>query len=347
MLKEQHKNRLYFPNAPHVPIRKTITDWIFQVSQDLKISPDTTHTIIAYVDTILCKVEVTKENLQLVILTCLILATKFSEMDEKVPALREAYNLCQGIYSIDLFKKSEGYILEQLDWNLRVITPYQFVHHYISKGCIFSSDQTAFPNVDADILRYLRRYAECFVNLSLDNYELNQYTSHIVACAAIASTRKLLGISPFWNAELQELTGTNWETIEPCFNDLYSRFESSFPELVDLSKVLADKQDSQNQKENQVNNLNENAMNIEQKDTPDRKTGVKHTANNDSGYKTEHPIKDKQLKRKTLSRFSKANNKENKSKNIKHENNSMNIEPSTEFFENTERSGSIKRNLIY
>ncbi|RZK23532.1 MAG: hypothetical protein EOO43_08355 [Flavobacterium sp.] len=59
-------------------MRKTITDWIFQVSQDLKISPDTTHTIIAYVDTILCKVEVTKENLQLVILTCLILASKNS-----------------------------------------------------------------------------------------------------------------------------------------------------------------------------------------------------------------------------------------------------------------------------
>jgi hypothetical protein len=142
-------------------------------------------------------------------------------MDEKVPALREAYNLCQGLYSVDLFKKSEGYVLEQLEWNLRVITPYQFVHHFISKGCIFSSDQTAFPNVDADILRYLRRYAECFVNLSLDNYEFNQFSAHIVACAAIASTRKLLGISPFWNAELEELTGTSWDIIEPCFTELY------------------------------------------------------------------------------------------------------------------------------
>jgi len=76
MLMNQTKNRFYHPNAPHIEIRKTITDWIFQVSQDLKISPDTTCAIIAYVDTILCKTEVSKENLQLVILTCLILASK-------------------------------------------------------------------------------------------------------------------------------------------------------------------------------------------------------------------------------------------------------------------------------
>jgi len=115
---------------------------------------------------------------------------------------------------------------------------------------------------------------------------------------------------------------------------------------VDLSKVLADKQDIQNQKENQAIQINEDAMNVEQKETPDRKTCIKNVSN-DSGYKTEHPVKEKQLKRKNLSRFSKANNKENKSKNIKQENNSMNIEASTEFFENTERTGSIKRNLIY
>lgn len=58
-------------------MRKTLTDWIFQVSQDLKLSPDTTCAIISYVDTILCREEVSKENLQLVILTCLIVASKF------------------------------------------------------------------------------------------------------------------------------------------------------------------------------------------------------------------------------------------------------------------------------
>lgn len=77
MLKTQHKNREYNPNAPHLPVRKTITDWIFQVSQDLKVSPDTTCAIISYVDTMLSKVEVSKENLQLVILSCLILASTF------------------------------------------------------------------------------------------------------------------------------------------------------------------------------------------------------------------------------------------------------------------------------
>jgi len=142
-------------------------------------------------------------------------------MDEKVPSLKEAYNLCQGAYPIDLFKKSESFVLKQLDWNLKTITPYQFCHVYLSKGCIYSSDECVFGQVDEDILRYLRRYSECFVNLSMDNYDFNQYPSHIVACAAIASTRKLLGINSLWNAELEELTATSWDAIEPCFIELY------------------------------------------------------------------------------------------------------------------------------
>ncbi len=142
-------------------------------------------------------------------------------MDDKVPQFQEAVNLCHGTYSVDMFKKSQSFILEQLDWNLRVISPHQFIHHFLSKGCIFSSDETVFSNVTPDILRYLRRYSECFANLSMDNYDFNQYLSHVVACASIASARKLIGITPVWNSELEELTGTNWAVIEECFNKLY------------------------------------------------------------------------------------------------------------------------------
>lgn len=143
------------------------------------------------------------------------------ETDDKVPPLKEAYNLCQGIYSVDMFKKAEGVILENLNWDLKVVSPYQFIHFFLSKGCVFSTDETIFPEIDEEILAYLKKYSECFVNLSMDNYEFNQFPSHIVACAAIASTRKLVGISPLWNFELEELSGTSWDMIENCFNNLY------------------------------------------------------------------------------------------------------------------------------
>lgn len=89
---------------------------------------------------------------------------------------------------------------------------------YLSKGCISSNDKT---NGDADVLKSLHKYSECFANFSMDNYDFNQYLANIVACASIASARKLIGISPIWSPELEELTGANWEAIEPCFNKLY------------------------------------------------------------------------------------------------------------------------------
>lgn len=142
-------------------------------------------------------------------------------MDNKVPSMREAHNLAQGMYPLEIFKKAELHILDQLDWNLTVVSPFQYVHYYLSRGCVFSSDKTIFGSVNIEALQYLRKYSECFVNYSMDNYQFNQFRSHIVACAALASTRKMIGISPLWNPELEELTGASWENIKPCFDMLF------------------------------------------------------------------------------------------------------------------------------
>lgn len=108
-----------------------------------------------------------------------------------------------------------------LNWNLNTITPFQFAQFYLSKGCAFSTDRTLIRNIDSKLLRYLRKYAEFFTDLTLQDYEFSAYPSHIVACAAIAAARKAVGLAPIWNAELQELTEATWEQIEPCFSKLY------------------------------------------------------------------------------------------------------------------------------
>jgi len=108
-----------------------------------------------------------------------------------------------------------------LNWNLKSITPYQFVHFYLSKGCAFSSDFSAIRIIDSKLLRYLRKYSEFFLDLSLEHYDLNLYKSHIVACAAIAGARKAVGLYPIWNNELEELSGVDWKAIESSFVFLY------------------------------------------------------------------------------------------------------------------------------
>ena len=108
-----------------------------------------------------------------------------------------------------------------LDWNLKTITPLQFAHFYLSKGCAFSVDHSVVREIDIKLLRYLRKYTDFFIDLSYHDYKLNTYPAHVVACAAVAGARKAVGLLPVWNTEIEELTETSWFEIEPCFNTLY------------------------------------------------------------------------------------------------------------------------------
>ena len=199
-----------------------MVDWICEIGEDLKFSSDTIHVTVQYMDTILPKIEVPKSKLQLICLTCFIIAAKFTEMEIKVPSLKEVHEFCRGTYSFDLIKKSEVLILELLEWNLKTITPYQFTQFFLSKGCAFSSDESVVREIDFKLLKYLRKYAEFFVDLSLQEYEFSEYQSHILGCAAIAGARKAVGLYPLWNEELVELTQTSWDDIEICFKSLYA-----------------------------------------------------------------------------------------------------------------------------
>lgn len=143
-------------------------------------------------------------------------------MELRVPSLKEVHEFCRGTYPFDLIKKSEVLILELLEWNLKTVSPYQFVQYYLSKGCAYSTDNTFVREIDFKTLRYLRKYAEFFVDLSLQSYEFNEYQAHVLACASIAGARKAVGIWPLWNEELEELTLTKWDQIEVCFKCLYT-----------------------------------------------------------------------------------------------------------------------------
>jgi hypothetical protein len=231
MLEKQHNNRYYVPEALYLKYRKVLVDWVCEIGEDLKFSGDAIHLSISYLDTILLKLDVPKNKLQLVCLCCLVIASKFGEREEKVPRLKDLFDFCKGTYSVELFKKTEVLILELLEWKLKTITPFQFIHFYLSKGVVYSSDQTLIRGVDAKLLRFLRKYTEFFVDLSLQEYTFNIYSSNILACAAIAGARKAVGLYPFWSVELEDLTGVYWRDISDCFEQLYKYFEKTFPEI--------------------------------------------------------------------------------------------------------------------
>lgn len=141
--------------------------------------------------------------------------------------INDFYDFARGIYSIELLEKTELLILELLEWNIRTVTPVQFLEFFLVRGVVFGTDNSSLRAIDERLLRYVRKYATFFTDLVLQEYSFNRFDSLIVACAAIAAARKIVGLSAPWNEELTELTTVTWEQLSECYKELVQFYKSS------------------------------------------------------------------------------------------------------------------------
>mgnify|MGYP003879797029 FL=1 len=154
--------------------------------------------------------------------------------------MKDIYEFGRGIYPMELLEKTELMILEVLDWKLRSVTPPQFLELFLAKGVVFSTDSSLIRAIDGKLLRYIRKYAEFFADLALQEYSFNRFDSHTVACACIAASRKFVGLRPSWNDQLTELTTATWEQISTCFSEILQVYQNTFPESAEKNKKQLD-----------------------------------------------------------------------------------------------------------
>jgi len=118
-------------------------------------------------------------------LSCLLLASKFDEIDDNIPLLEEfckAHTLVRdsldaGILSakashsrvaysrsypgFGALERCELYLLKVLCWDLNTITPMHFVKLHLYQGVIFSND-TPLKVLDTKSLQTVRRHIDYF-----------------------------------------------------------------------------------------------------------------------------------------------------------------------------------------
>jgi hypothetical protein len=141
MLKEQNVLRCYNPSAKYVADRKELIYWLRGVNSQLHLSRATLHIAITYMDFIFGREKFVISEKYLVALTCLLLAAKYDELDKNIPSLSK-FLYAAKIQSIrnSSVKKCEAKILNELSWNLRIITPLNFLELLLTQGVIHESD---------------------------------------------------------------------------------------------------------------------------------------------------------------------------------------------------------------
>lgn len=172
-----------------VDMRCTLVDWLVEVALEFRVVSDTLFLAITFLDRYLSLVPTERTNLQLVGVTCLLIACKYEEI--YAPQVNDFVRITDDSYTRENVITMEEHVLELLDFELTQPTAKTFVRRFVqaaAAGCL--------PD------RRLEHLCSYFVELSLCEYGSLQFLPSQIAAAAVVLAQHCLG-SQVWSPTLQ------------------------------------------------------------------------------------------------------------------------------------------------
>jgi Cyclin, N-terminal domain/Cyclin, C-terminal domain len=222
----------YNPNASYLPYRRYLVDWMSDVGEQCRLHNTTIHCSVLFLDKIFRSYDIPRDRWQLIATACITVAAKYEEAEEHCPQIPDLLHLTKlsnaGHTSLS-FRDGEVMVLRFLQWRLRAFPPLHVVGYYLSKGVCFEDDTWQERSLIEKIPRYIKKYAEFFCNLTLQDYSFQQYLPTTLAAAILLASRVALQVEPRWRPELVRLTGYEEVEIVEVFHHVWEYYEEQFP----------------------------------------------------------------------------------------------------------------------
>lgn len=208
--------------------RKKLVDWMCDIGDTLKLSPETVHKAVSYVDQIMCENRLEEKELQDIALICMLLAGKLAERDPEVEGIISFFRRKMGNPRLDLMRY-EVQVMHHLNWQLQRVTAMEFIQFFVSQGILFNSDLVGSSLATEQTAKSLRQYSEFFADLCLQEYAFLQADPLVLSAGIIAAARKTLRFQKAWGKELEALTTVEQKDVEKCANIVLRHYEKLFP----------------------------------------------------------------------------------------------------------------------
>lgn len=222
----------YKPDASFIPYRRYLVDWMSDVGEQCNLHTTTVHVSILFLDKIFRSREVPRSHWQLMATACLSIAAKYEEAEEHCPPIPDLLRLTKlnavGHTSLT-FREGEVEVLRYLGWKLRAVPPLHVIGYFLAKGAVFNDDTWQGRALIDKIPKYIKKYADFFCNLTLQEYTFQQYLPTHLAAAILLASRVALQITPQWRPELTLLTGYEESEIKTVFEHVWGYYEEQFP----------------------------------------------------------------------------------------------------------------------
>ncbi|KAL6486977.1 hypothetical protein MHYP_G00036030, partial [Metynnis hypsauchen] len=227
---------VYKGQSPQLNLRRYFADLIAIVSNRFRLCPSARHLAVYLLDLFMDRYDISVQQLHLVALSCLLLASKFEEREDRVPKLETLNSLgCMSSMNLVLTKQGllhmELLLLETFHWNLYLPTAAHFIEYYLSIAVTETDLHDGWPMVCFEkTMLYMTKYADYFLEVSLQDHAFLRFAPSLVAAACVASSRVILRLSPTWPPRLQRLTAYTWEQLLPCVEKLLMAHDSDVKE---------------------------------------------------------------------------------------------------------------------
>mmetsp|Transcript_15087 Transcript_15087/g.32428 ORF Transcript_15087/g.32428 Transcript_15087/m.32428 type:complete len:440 (-) Transcript_15087:285-1604(-) len=189
-------------------MRSILIDWLVEVAEEYKLIPDTLFLAVTLIDRFLSSYACDRVMLQLVGVTCMLIAAKYEEI--YAPQVDDFCYITDNSYQHDQVLDMERKILKTLGFDLVTPTTKTFVRRYLRAA-------DSLPNDKVDCL------ASFLAELTLLEYSFLKYRPSMIAASTIFLSQFILD-RPCWTPTLAHYSDYKAMDLKECVKDLHAVF---------------------------------------------------------------------------------------------------------------------------
>jgi hypothetical protein len=184
-------------------MRAILVDWIVEVHRMFKLLPETLFLAIGLIDRYLSVAQISRDKLQLVGITSMLIASKYEEI--YAPECNDFVYISDGAYTKQQILKMEQTLLNTLNFNITHPSSLHFLRRY-SKAA--GSDYTLHT-----LCKYL-------IEMMLIDVRLLKFPPSLIAAGSVYLARAMTQKSPLWTGTLEHYSTYDEAKVRTCAEEM-------------------------------------------------------------------------------------------------------------------------------
>ncbi|CAN6896114.1 unnamed protein product [Brassica oleracea] len=176
-------------------MRGILVDWLVEVSEEYTLVPDTLYLTVYLIDWFLNGNYVERNRLQLLGVTCILIASKYEEIF--APRVEEFCSITDNTYTRDQVLEMENQVLAHFSFQIYTPTPKTFLRRFLRAA------HASYLSLHLE-LEFLASY---LTELTLIDYHFLKFLPSVIAASAVFLAKWTLDQSKHpWNPTLEHYT---------------------------------------------------------------------------------------------------------------------------------------------